>query len=156
MSRSRLENRLQHGRVVGLHDRAELVLGVALVPDQPLPVASQRPQLGQQRRGHRERPPVPVLVAQRIGQHERVECVGLSRRDPVSLPRAGRHLRRHAEQPVALVLQGLDQQPLGALDRDRGERAMPAQPPRQRSQACDVMGIRAWCTIRPCRSTMHS
>jgi hypothetical protein len=58
---------LQHGRVVGHDDRAELVLGVALVPDQPLPVASQRAQLGQQRRGHRERPPMPVLMPQRVG-----------------------------------------------------------------------------------------
>jgi hypothetical protein len=42
---------------------------------------------------------------------------------------------------VPQVLQGLDQQPLGPLDRDRGNRAVPAQPPRQASQASQASDI---------------
>jgi hypothetical protein len=38
---------LQHRRVVDLHYRPQLVLHVALVPDQPFPITGQRPQLGQ-------------------------------------------------------------------------------------------------------------
>ena len=89
--------------MIGQHDRAELVLHVALIADQPLAVAGQRAQLGQQRRGHRQRPPVPVLMAQRVRQHERVEGIRLRGREPVSLPRPRRHFRRDAEQPVAMI-----------------------------------------------------
>jgi len=131
---------VQHAGMESQHDRPELVLHVALVPDQPLPVTGQRTQLGQQRRGRRERAPMPVLVAQRVGQHERVEGIRLTRREPVTLPRPGRHLRRHTEQSMALLLQRLDQQPFGALDRDPLHRAMPMQSLSQPTRPGDVVG----------------
>jgi hypothetical protein len=65
------------GWVVGLQDRAQLRLGALLGGQQPVTVAGQRPQLGQQRAAPRQRPPVGVLVAQGVGQHERVKDVVL-------------------------------------------------------------------------------
>ena len=44
---------------------------------------------------------------------------------------------------MALVLQGLDQQSLGPLDSDPGERAVTAQPLLQICQAGGIMGISA-------------
>jgi hypothetical protein len=95
---------VQHGRVIDLNDRAQLVLGVALIPDQSLPVTGKRAQFGQQRRRHCQRTPVPVLMAQRVRQHERVERIRVPRRDPVALPGPRGHLWRDAEQPVSLRL----------------------------------------------------
>jgi hypothetical protein len=40
---------MEHRRVIGLDDRPQLVLDITLVPDQPLPVTSQRSKLGKQR-----------------------------------------------------------------------------------------------------------
>ena len=114
-------------RVVGLQDHPQLVLHRLLGLQQPVPVAGQRLDLGQQRRRHRQRPPVGVLVAQRVGEHERVEPVVLDRGDLVALPGARRDPRRHREHDMTVRLQLLDQQPLGALDRDRQPVAEPAQ-----------------------------
>ena len=71
--------------VVGLQDHPQLGLDRLLGLQQPVPVPGQGLDLGQQRGRHRERPPVPVFVAQRVGEHERVEPVVLDRGDPVAL-----------------------------------------------------------------------
>jgi hypothetical protein len=64
-------------RVVGLQDGAQLGLGTLLGGQQPVAVTGQRPQLGQDRAAGRQRPPVPMLVAQGVSQHARVEDVVL-------------------------------------------------------------------------------
>ena len=58
---------MQHRWVIHRDDRAEPVLHVPLVPDESFPTTGQRPQLGQQRRRHRQRPPMTMFVPQRIG-----------------------------------------------------------------------------------------
>ena len=113
--------------VVGLQDGAKLRLGALLGDQQPIPVAGQRPQLRQQRAAGWQRPPMGVLVAQGVGQHERVEHVVLAAGSPVALPGAGRDPRTDRIDPMPAGLQVLHQQPLGPLHRDRQPGPKPAE-----------------------------
>ena len=72
---------MDRGGVVGLQDHPQLGLDSLLGLQQPVPVAGQGFDLGQHGRGQRERPPMTVLVAQRVGQNEGVEAVVLDRGD---------------------------------------------------------------------------
>jgi hypothetical protein len=80
--------------VVGLQDRPRLGFGGLLGLLETISVTGQRPDLSQQRRRRDQRSPVRVLVAQGVGQDERVEPVVLDRSDPVALPRPGGDARR--------------------------------------------------------------
>jgi hypothetical protein len=84
---------------------------------------------------------VVVLVAQGVGQDERVECVGLGRGESVAFPRPGRDLRRDAEQLDSALEQVLDEHPLGPFDggahptrRGVDDRVELAQSPRRRGR----------------------
>jgi hypothetical protein len=50
-----------------------------------------------------------MLVAEGVGRHERVEGVGLGRRESVAFPNPGRDLRRDAIDQQALLLQVFDE-----------------------------------------------
>jgi hypothetical protein len=64
-----------------------LRLGALLGLEQPVAIARQRPQLGERWGRNRERPPMSVLVAERVGEHERVEPIVFDWCDPVALAR---------------------------------------------------------------------
>jgi hypothetical protein len=59
-----------------------------------------------------------MFVAQGIGQHERVEGIGLGRSEPVAFPGPGGDLRGDAVDRQATLLQVFDQQAFATLDRD--------------------------------------
>src|SRR5205809_5258948 len=80
-----------------------------------------------------------VLVAQGVGDHERIEAVVLDCRDLVTLPGAGRDPRRHREHRVSYSLQMLDEQTFGSLDRDRQPVTEAAQPAIELGQAGDIV-----------------
>jgi hypothetical protein len=126
--------------MVGLQDGAQLRLGALLGGQQPVPVTGQGAQLRQGGACHWQRPPVPVLMAQGVGQHERVEDVVLAAGSPVALTGAGRDPGRDRINQVPTGLQVLDQQPLGPLDRNRQPDPEPAEFPVQLGQPGDVMG----------------
>jgi hypothetical protein len=105
--------------MVGLEDGAQLGLGGLLSFQQPVPITRQRPELCQRRGGDRQRPPVRVLMAQAVGQHERVKPVVLDGRDPVALSGPRRDPRRHREHRVPCPLQVLNEESLSPLHRDR-------------------------------------
>ena len=83
-----------------------------------------------------------VLVAQGVGDHERIEAVVLDCRDLVTLPGAGRDPRRHREHRVSYSLQMLDEQTFGSLDRDRQPVTEAAQPAIELGQAGDIVSYR--------------
>ena len=120
--------------------RAQLCLRALLGGQQPIPVAGQRPQLGQQRAAGWQWPPVGVLVAQGVGQHEGVEDVVFAAGGPIALPGPGRDPRRDRVDHMPSGLQVLNQQPLGPLDRDRQPGPKPTELLVEPSQAGDVMG----------------
>ena len=76
---------MQRRRVVGLQHCAQPILGGALGEPDTIPITRDRAQLGEQWGGRAQRPPVRMLVAQRVGQDERVEGIRLRRRQPVAL-----------------------------------------------------------------------
>jgi len=82
---------------------------------------------------------VPVLVSERVREHEGIERVRFRRRQPVALTDPRRHLRRHAEQPMPLLLKALHQQTFGAFDRDPRHRAVSPQPLGELPQAVHVV-----------------
>jgi hypothetical protein len=133
--------------VVGLQDGAQLGFGALLGGQQPVAVAGQRAQLGQQRAAGWQRPPVGVLVAQGVSQHERVEHVVFAAGGPVALPGSGRDPRGDRIDHMPAGLQVLHQQPLGPLHRDRQPGPKPTELLVETGQPGDVMGqpdLAAW------------
>jgi hypothetical protein len=63
--------------VVCLNDHSQLMRGGLLSLQQPVAITGQRLDFGQQRRWHRQRPPMLVLVTQGVSKHERIEPVVL-------------------------------------------------------------------------------
>jgi hypothetical protein len=86
---------------------------------QPIPIPGQRLNLGQQRRRHRKRPPMGMLKAKGVGQHERVEPVVLDRGDLVTLPSPRRDPWRDRKHQVPGSLQVIHQQTFGPFHRNR-------------------------------------
>jgi hypothetical protein len=126
-------------RVVGLQDGAQLRFGALLGGQQPVPVAGQGADLSQQWARQRQRPPVGVLMAEAVGQHERVEDVVLAAGGPVALPGPGRDPGRDRIDEVPAGLQVLNQQAFGAFDRHRQPRPELAQLTVELGQPGDVM-----------------
>ena len=105
--------------VVGPKDLAELVLDLDLGGEQPTSVAGQRDQLGQSVGGLAEPAPAMVIVAEAVGERERVEGVVLLGRGVIALPQACRDSRVQRVDPVARREEPFDHQSFGSLHRDR-------------------------------------
>lgn len=143
-------------RVVGLQHGAQLCLGALLGGEQPVAVAGQGAKFGQDLAWDRQRPPVGVLMAQGVGQHERVEDVVLAAGGPMALPGAGRDPRRDRIDHMASALQMLDQEP-SARSTATGSRA-PNTASSWSSWASPATSWarRTWRRLTPAASTTHS
>jgi hypothetical protein len=87
----------------------QLRLDALLGLQQSVPVAGERAQLGQGRGGHRQGPPVRMLMAQRVGQSEGVEDVVLAAGHPVALPSTRSDPRVDRKDAVPAGLQPLNE-----------------------------------------------
>jgi hypothetical protein len=125
--------------MVGLQDGAQLRLGALLGMQQPAPVAGQRAQLGQQRAARRQRSPVRGLVAQGVGQHERVEAVVFAAGGPVG-PLAWAAIRDETGWTTCPSACRCSTSSLGSFHRDRQSRPKLAQFLVELDQTGDVMG----------------
>jgi hypothetical protein len=84
-------------------------------------------QLGVQRRRLDQRPPSPSLGAQDVGEHKRVEPVVLAGRRLVALTGPGRDPRPHRRHGHVMVVEGVDEDPVAALDRQADQSVEPGQ-----------------------------
>jgi hypothetical protein len=80
-----------------------------------------------------------MLVLERVGQDECVEPVIFDRCHPVAFAGPGSDPRRYRKDGMAAVVQVLDEQAPGPLDRDRDPAGEPQQPPVQLGQAGDIV-----------------
>ena len=145
----KLGEQVRGRRMIGLQHRPQPGLTRHLRMQHPLPVPRHRLQLRGQRRRPTQRPPMPMLIPQRVSQHERIEAVRLRRQQPVPFPGPGRNLWRHAEQRHRRQgLQKLHQQPLRAFDRHHH-----LDPKTQRVGQPASSPAASW-TIRSCTSSL--
>lgn len=104
--------------MVGLQCCAQPRFDRPLHDDDPFPVPAQRGNLRRRSGDRAQRPPMPVLMSDGVGQNECVESIRFRVGHPIPFPRPGRVLRRHAVHRGRQRQQELHQQPLGPLDRD--------------------------------------